>query len=123
MTREELVKKLREVVTVQLNYWPCSDSIEGSFASGEEDVDRDNVQWVRDQLRDGNEWAWCDVKVTVTWKDWKADSTLCACTYESEKDFRESGYYSDLVDECLNGMATRMFLVVEELQGLGVIPC
>ena len=79
-------------------------SIRGNvMASGDDETDRESESWVLSQLESGNEWAWCIVKVCAVYDDdLQGESNyLGACSYESEKEFRESDYFSDLCQEAL----------------------
>jgi hypothetical protein len=65
------------------------------------------VQWIRDQLASGNEWAWCTIKISVSYGGLTANDYLGACSYESEKDFvLGGGYYDDMVTTALKELAT-----------------
>lgn len=47
-------------------------------------------------------WGWCTVVVCVTIGKRTAERTLGGSSYESETDFvQNSGYFMDLVNECL----------------------
>ena len=81
-------------------YWdPESDAPEGNFDNPED------VEWIRQQLEAGNEWAWCQVQVKATWTDPETDEEyegsdyLGGCSYESEESFKQpGGYYDDMKD-------------------------
>lgn len=75
--------------------------------------DEQSREWIRDQVSRGNEWAWCMAHVRVTYTVERkgsvpatlhGDAYLGACSYESEKDFREGGYYDDMVSEALDDL-------------------
>ena len=73
------------------------------------------VRWVRKQIKDGNIWGWCWVKVTVDGRgaypgdtldcepgtDFTAETTLSACSYENRAGFMAGGYFIDMVWECI----------------------
>lgn len=67
------------------------------MASGDDEVDAEAEQWIRDQLDAGNEWAWCCVKVTATFKGLEATDYLGGCSYKGEADFKSGGYYDDMI--------------------------
>jgi len=48
-----------------------------------------------------NEWAWCCVCVKGSFEGIEAKSYLGGCSYESRKEFEQSGYYEDLKQEVL----------------------
>lgn len=75
--------------------------------------DPQSIQYVREQLDNGNDWAWCCVGVVCTYGNFKASTTLGGCSYKNETDFRNSEYYLDMVDECivdLNRQIEEVFL-------------
>lgn len=88
-----------------------------ALASGDADEDRKQEQWVRDQLDAGNEWAWCCAHVRVTYEvaikgqafpaRIEGNDYLGCCSYVSEADFREGGYFDDMVSEALDDLNTR----------------
>jgi hypothetical protein len=95
-----MVAKLRELRADEVEFvtlcHPEDISIEGNcMASGDDEVDATQEQWVRDQLDGGNEWAWCMVEVVARWKGWEGRDTLGGCSYLSREDFcrDENGYY------------------------------
>jgi hypothetical protein len=111
-------------VVFSLECQPEDILIEGNaMASGDDEVDRQAEQWVKDQLNRGNEWAWCYVRVVATWaapngETFTGAAGLGACSYESEKDFREGGYYPDLCDEALADLNACVATCHEALGGL-----
>lgn len=84
--------------------------IEGNaMASGDNEADREAEQWIRDQLDQGNIWAWAAVTVTVAWEGFEASDHLGACSYKSEEDFREpGGYFDQMVNEALDELNDRV---------------
>jgi len=96
------------------------------LASGNFDEDRAAENLVREQLADGNEWAWCLVQVEVTDMDSDDEATeseyLGGCSYKSRRDFitsmltcfdpatgitTEAGYYDDMVAACIERLNKR----------------
>lgn len=76
------------------------DGPDGAFASGDEEADKRMVAQIKEDYNSGNPWAWCCVKVTAsveylgeTFKGW---TTLGACSYANEADFKAEGYYAEL---------------------------
>ncbi len=80
---------------------PEDSGPEGHFASGDDDMDREDCAAIRADYDSGNDWAWCVAKVTATWRGLSADAYLGGCSYASEADFRAGGYYDDMCAECL----------------------
>lgn len=81
---------------------PCL--VRGSFATDEPEKDRELEEDILRRLRDGDQWAWCCVKVVARWNGFEAFDTLGCCSYESEKDFKRGGYWEDMKAEALRGL-------------------
>ena len=90
-------KKLKITdVTWQLDCLPEDVSIEGNaLASGDDVQDRAQERWIHDQLGSGNQWAWCSVRLTGSYKGLEAFDTLGCCCYLDENDFQQPGGYFD----------------------------
>ena len=74
-----------------------------ALASGDEADDRACEDKIIARLDRGDIWAWCTVKVTVTYRGvLSADEYLGSCSYDSEADFRAAGYFDDMVAECIS---------------------
>jgi hypothetical protein len=65
--------------------------------------DPEVVEWIEDQLEEGNEWAWCMVDVVARWtnpltdQEYEGHDYLGGCSYESEESFKQpGGYYPDM---------------------------
>jgi len=99
------MKRLTErEVEISLECLPETTAIEGNvLASGDDALDHAAERDVRERLMDGNDWAWCAVRITAAWKQFTGKAYLCCCSYESEEDFKaQSGYYLDMVQEALD---------------------
>lgn len=70
--------------------------------------------WVREQLRSGNQWAWCMVKVVVMFGDFEAAEYLSGCSYEDEAAFRACGYYEQLIGDGVEEIACRLEMAVND---------
>ena len=75
---------------------PEDASIEGNCCAIEPETDAETEAYIKRELRNGNEWAWCVVKVTASWKGHKGTDYLGACSYKSEADFIAGGYFEDM---------------------------
>lgn len=76
--------------------------VEGSFDSGDKTLDDELVYEIEQNIALGNVWAWCCVKVTVTWGEFSAFDCLGCCSYENEAEFKADGYYDDMVGVALD---------------------
>lgn len=102
--------KLRKHATITLTHEEEDLQIKGNaLASGDDAEDRRQEEWIRAQLRSGNEWAWCVAIVTVEFAGVIERDTLGACSYESEADFKAlGGYYEDMIGEATERLAVRL---------------
>lgn len=98
---------------VEFNVWaePEDTPVEGAFATGEDELDRELEEKIKRELEAGNEWAWCVAVVQASWTDPESGNTftgeeyLGACSYDSEEDFKqEGGYYEQMKDEAYEDM-------------------
>ena len=96
--RDQLIAAIVKHAKVTLACEPEDLIIEGNaMASGDDEIDREQEKWIHDQLDAGNEWAWCNVVVRVTYDGFHADDGLGSCSYLSEADFKRDGYFGDMV--------------------------
>lgn len=73
--------------------------------------DKRHAKWARDQMRRGNEWGWCMVRVTATTQHPNGYDVivgkdyLSGCSYRSQEDFMQpGGYYEDMKKAALDDM-------------------
>lgn len=92
-------------VTYTLECYPETTEIEGNASAVDDDTDRETNEWVRDQLRSGNQWAWGRARVIasveVDGETFEGSDSLGCCSYLSEQDFRADQYYTDMCAEAL----------------------
>ena len=107
----------------------CHDEtlpIRGNCSAIDAVVDRKAEQWIRNQLRQGNAWAWCSVKVAAKWKGYEGEDWLWCCSYKGETDFcQPGGYFDDMKAEALanlNSELARHAEDLEELRTVGATP-
>jgi hypothetical protein len=104
--------KLRAAFVYTLTIEPEDDDPKGHFASGDDVEDRKTVQWIRDELNAGNEWAWFRAKVTATHPDvegLEGVDYLGACSYTSAEDFKTpGGYYDDMKTQAADELVKKM---------------
>lgn len=86
----------------------------------EEDLDPRAARWVRKQLDSGNDWAWCVVKVTASYKGFEGTDYLGASSYKSEKDFKRGGYYEDMQQRALESLISDTRYTAEQLEGINI---
>lgn len=97
----------QEEVTYDLDMQPETDI---SFRQEFQD-DPQTVEWIEDQLEEGNDWAWCMVDVSAKWqnpltdKEYEGHAYLGGCSYESEESFKHpQGYYPQMKDEAYDDL-------------------
>lgn len=97
------------------------EDLEMDFESGEPEKDEALKKELNDRLRRGDQWAWCSVKVTARWKDWKGVDYLGGCSYEDEADFKkDDGYYGDMKARALEDLNKSIASVAESIEELRV---
>lgn len=114
MTRElteEEVEFTVECLTEDVDY-------HGNCSAIDEETDRAAEEWIAEQLEQGNEWAWCMVRVTAKWEDFVGTAYLGGCSYEDEESFKEGGYYDDLRAEALNDLNQQIADTADKLKAL-----
>jgi hypothetical protein len=62
-----------------------------------------------------NPWAWCDIRVVARWKDYTGDDYLGECSYGSEEEFKQDGYYSDMKKVALDNLNSNIAKLVNNL--------
>jgi hypothetical protein len=106
-------------VTFGIECLPSDIPIVGNCSAIDEDTDRETAEWITDQLDSGNEWAWCTVKVTASWKSHEGEAYLGGCSYKSEEDFKEpGGYWEQMKEEALDDLNQQLQVLREELEEL-----
>lgn len=77
----------------------------------------EEVKQIENEIREKleyNIWAWCCVKVTVTFMGMEGTDYLGACSYDSEEDFiKNSGYYDQMIDTCIKEIQTELETLVK----------
>ena len=109
----------RDDVTITVEALPEDQHPDDCFALDDPEAQKKIVDEILEKA-EWNEWAWCCIKVTVSWRGHSASDYLGACSYDSKEAFvAEDGYYSDMVDralEELNGEVRRAYADLKELE-------
>ena len=92
--------RLAKIAKISIGVEPDPESYVGNCSAVSPEHDRAAEARIRDELADGNEWAWCIITVTAEWGGMFARDTLCGCSYASEEDFRDS-LFPDMRDNAL----------------------
>ena len=77
---------------------------EGSFASGDDEADRELCESIRKDLDSGNDWAWCVVKISAKWGGFEGTAYLGGCSYKDEDDFANGGYLAQMQEEAVEDL-------------------
>lgn len=89
-------------VTYEIEAVPEIAPIEGNvMVSGDDEADRECEAAVAAQLEGGNQWAWCTVRVSAVLGPFRGTDCLGCCSYKSQDEFTEGGYYEDMQDAAL----------------------
>lgn len=75
---------------------PEDTPVKGNACAIDDETDRATEQMIYDQLDNGNEWAWCLIKVTAKYKGIEGTDYLGGCSYKSKNDFEKDSYYKDM---------------------------
>lgn len=84
----------------------------------EEGLDTETCDAINARLEDGDEWAWCSVKVTATfgWGLVSASRYLGQCSYADEAGFRADAYFEDMRAEALDDLALDLYAITVEIE-------
>ena len=89
-------------VRYEISCLPEHCPIEGNaMCSGDDSFDRQCEERIRADLEDGNEWAWCCVRVTARYDGIASvvgQDYLGGCSYDGVEDFKTGGDYDDMKD-------------------------
>lgn len=89
--------------------------IEGNASAIDDETDRQIADNIREQLANGNDWAWCIVRVRAEYKGLRADSYLGGCSYKSREDFMlPGGYYDDMRAEVIADLSAQIETIAAE---------
>jgi hypothetical protein len=71
---------------------------------------------VKEQIKIGNDWAWCTITVTLEFPYLGITLTdsLGGCSYLSEEEFKQGGYYDDMVVSLKQKIVDACVIIVEE---------
>ncbi len=102
--------KLPKISQVEftLECQPEDMQIKGNASAIDEDTDNEVEQYIIDELNSGNEWAWCCVKVTASYKGREGTDYLGGCSYKSEEDFKKDGYWEDMKKQAFDDLISSL---------------
>jgi hypothetical protein len=92
-----------------------------ALASGDEAVDRECEDRILRELDEGNPWAWCCVRVRCTWRGFRGEDYLGACSYSGKAQFKEpGGYFEDMRARALADLNESIRVANESIATLNV---
>ena len=102
-------------VSYSVRIFPEDTEVRGNYvASGDDDYDRGCENEILAELANGNDWAWCTVKVTAQYEGInciEGNDFLGCCSYRDEADFLACDYYKDMC-------ACARYYLYEQLEGI-----
>ena len=105
---EFLHKEAEITLEVEQSDIPIKDNV---MASDNPIEDSKAEKWVRDELNNGNVWAWADVTVKAKWENFVGTDHLGGCSYLNENEFKSpGGYYGDMVDMVVLELADNIMM-------------
>ncbi len=109
-------------VTITLHCEPENTPIKGNCSAIDKETDARCEQWIRRQLRSGNDWAWCCAHVIATHEasGLTGEAWLGCCSYKSQEDFMSpDGYYPQMVDEAVSDLMKEIARMHEATKATG----
>lgn len=95
--------------TFDLTCFPSDTSVRGNvLASGDPAADKAAEDAINERLRDGDQWAWCNVVVTCMWEGFEGRASLGAVSVADERAFRMSEDFAELRGEAFDDLGTEI---------------
>jgi hypothetical protein len=99
------------IISPENNDFPPEDH----FDSGDPEFDKEDCKRIRENA-EWNIWAWCCVKVSMTFAGLQSCAYLGGSSYLDEEDFMNDGYYEDMKSECLEDLNKQLKEMLENLR-------
>jgi hypothetical protein len=115
-TEQDLIKAYEREYDVTLEALPETVRVKGNALASEDDaLDKEAEDEILARLESGDIWAWFTAKVTVRDSYGReASDFLGCCSYKDERDFKQGGYYLDMIKVCLDEIEQADPLDIEE---------
>jgi hypothetical protein len=98
----DFLEKLRELATITIEVEQDQTEVSGNaIATDDAEADAAVENEINERLNNGDVWAWAVVKVVASWSGFEGSDVLGACSYKDEAEFKEGGYYADMVETAL----------------------
>ena len=106
-------------VKFEITCMPEDTPVRGNaLDSGDPAEDRKIEDEIISDLDNGNEWAWCCVRVRATWKGFTGEDYLGGCCYGSRAEFEAGGYLPDMKAQALADLNASVARTAEEIGSL-----
>ena len=95
-------------------YWMVECLPEDTPVRGDDRLDRECEDTILHQLKQGNSWAWCCVKVTGHYLGLSASEYLGACSYQDSTEFEVSDSYLEMQRAVEQSIRTQIARIIGE---------
>lgn len=103
-------------VEFEIECLPADMPVRGNaMASGDAEHDKKVEDEILADLENGNEWAWCTVRVVAKWEGFEGEDYLGGCSYESEEAFIADGCFEDMQDAALSDLNDKLAALSSKL--------
>jgi hypothetical protein len=108
-TEKILVGTIEVVFSVDI--LPEDTPLSGNvMASGDAKIDQEAEQEIFQRMANGEQWAWCTVRVRASAEGFVGIDCLGCCSYKDVKDFVvEGGYYPDMKKQAFSNLLANLF--------------
>lgn len=103
--RKMLIAYLTEHADVVLETESKDMPVRGNASAWGDGTDDAYADELIARISRGDEYAWFCANVTARLDQFEGSDCLGGCTYDSEKQFREDGYYTDMVSNAIEALA------------------
>ena len=109
MAKKKVVSPVEYEITIE----PEEMDYHGNCSAIDEETDRENEQWVTDQLNSGNECAWCWVGVRATFGEYHGDDSLGGISCKNHEDLEALIKGHGMYENALANLKERLTYVAE----------
>jgi len=117
--KQLLLNRVKEKCSIEVEAQECNSSYDGKFKIGDTDIDpdwnRQNNSRITGELENGNQWVWCNPKVTISLGGLKTSSELTECSFDGENEFMESEYFEAMKEECINEIVDKLIDILNTI--------
>jgi hypothetical protein len=117
MNREQAEDFVAKRSTITVECLPEDAPIVGNASAIDPITDAQIAEQIAFSLGCGNPWAWCCVKVCARYLELESSEYLGCCSYVSEQDYREGGYFEDMVATARSGLVDQLLQIDSALRG------